>query len=48
MANYCKSASYGGSKINGGEAGIRTLGPARAGQLISSELHSTTLAPLQK
>jgi site-specific DNA recombinase len=32
---------------SGGEAGIRTLGPSFDRQLISSELHSTTLAPLQ-
>lgn len=31
---------------SGGEAGIRTQGPPYGRQLISSELHSTTLAPL--
>ena len=33
--------------INGGEVGIRTRGPSYPGQLLSRQLHSATLPPLQ-
>ena len=34
------------AKSNGGEAGIRTLGPSYPGQLLSRQLQSATLPPL--